>query len=225
MDEGLWTKAGAALSALVLFSYWYAEVLAPKLRRKKRLKALTTPADAFFLITSTKHRKIDFAVQDSEEHLVKELVLPSHAESKIEILLRPRVFFRTSEISFGCHGNREMGDKPCAIEYFNPFIVKGIGRSAIPDTDPGHIIDHNDYYHLVRDMHWSVGTDRIVGFKVLTKGRGVHKAEVVFGGEEVEGQSELTIRVEDEPKTFMKCVSASRGHGDCLISPTARTTP
>ncbi len=214
----MWVAIGGLLVGLAIVSLaMLADFVLPSRRNKRRLEQLKHPADVWFLITSAEFRQIDFAVQDGQEHLVKELVLQSHSEYVVEILIRPRMHFQSTATIFGCENRSDMTNMPCPIEFRNPMVIKGTGAKGVPNEDIGHDITHYKQYQFRRPSNWTVGTDIVQGYLVKTEGPGVFLTRLYFIGGEVEGMDELTIRVEDTAPIKMTCMI--EGHGRHQIRP------
>lgn len=157
-------------------------------------------------------------MQDNDFHFVDELVLPANSTSSVQIVLRPRVDFHESELIFGCNWMENRGGtKPEAIAYFASFIKEGMRREGRPATNPDHYTDYHGFYHIVRGHQYVLGTDRALGFTMVTRNAGLYRADIVSVGEEVEGKVSLRIRVEDNPRTPMQCVTHPKRN--CIISP------
>jgi hypothetical protein len=72
----------------------------------------------------------------------------------------------------------------------------------------------HDYYHVARDVPRNTGTHFGTVFKLQTRAPGIYPVTLSF----LEGVSKrLTIRVEDKPKTPMRCYM--RGHVGCFVRP------
>jgi hypothetical protein len=208
-----WPMVGALLAGATLLTVLYVQFVRPALRRGK----LRRPCKARFIITSATHRTIDYAVQNEHEHFVSEITLPANSEVDIELLFTPKVHFHESGIAFGCDETKNLQTKPYVIGYFNRFIEKGLNRLD-PESAPGdHYLDHNKYYHMRRDEARILGRHFVVGYKLKTRDVGVYRATAFFVGEEVEGRADLTIVVEDPPRTEMRCIK----HYGCRIKPRA----
>lgn len=189
----------------------YVNFIRPKLRRRK----LRKPARAFFIIPKM-IRQCDYAEQEmEEEHKVKQVVLPTNSEIVIHLVYTPRLVFQTKEVAFGCEVLTGDPRKPAPIEYDNPFILQGRNR-VVPGPDNADYIDIDGNYHATQDKTWSVGTDRAYAFKMRTSGPGTYKAITTFSGDEREGKADdLTIRIEDYPKTPMRCVLCKHWRRPC----------
>ena len=206
--EGPFAVIGGITAAAVLFLYVFVEFIKPIWRRRE----LRHPCYVWFNIISTSEGKIDYAAQDDRVHHVKELVLPTHSEVPIEIIYLPRIAYFEVEFAFGCE--TDVKGKPYAFECFSRFVTAGKSHWT-PDKDEGHYVNRHQFYWIVRNRHRSPGTHRVVGFRVRTEIAGVFPAKVYFMTDEIEGSADLTIRVEDYPRTLMRCSS----HGGCLVNP------
>jgi hypothetical protein len=209
-----WEMIAAFLSAAVLVLYLAVEFIRPHVRRRK----LKRPCNVQFVIHPTREGHSDYAIQDDNWHFAKEITLPPASDFHVEIMLRPRLNFVESEFAFGCSDDSPLDadKKPFATGYINSFIVRG-KKSATPEEDENHYTDRHGFYHIRRSFaQRSVGQDFIVGLKLRTRAVGVFKVEVWLTTEEKQGiDRNLTIRVEEPPKTLVKCSV----HRDCYIRP------
>jgi hypothetical protein len=98
-------------------------------------------------------------------------------------------------------------------------VAKGVRGSGKPDADhPGHYIDYNGFYHVRENFLYTKDT-RVIGFKLVTKAPGTYPAQIFTVSDDVRGQADLVIRVEQPVKTKMLCVfKPHRGRG-CIIMP------
>jgi hypothetical protein len=155
--------------------------------------------------------------QDDEDHHVKRITLPPNSELLIDLAIRPKLSFVTSEIYFGCEGG-DVKDLPYAIEYFNRFIEVGAGRNIRPGIESTHYIDKYRLYHIKEPVQWSVGSTRSIAFKMITTRPGVYKVKIFFPGDAVEGMvDDLWIYVEESPRTRMHCIRPDHAHMACSV--------
>jgi hypothetical protein len=205
-----WSMISAAIGAAALLILVHVNFLRPWRRRKK----LKNPAIAHFVIPSNKHHGCDFAVQNEQEHLVKTIVVPAQGEILIDLRIQPRMAFVTSEISIGCEG--EVTETPFATEYLNRFIETGEGKHIIPGNGNRHYIDKYHFYHCRESQRqWSRGFVLSLAFKLKTRKSGRYVLDIYFVGDEVEGKDQLTIIVEDKPKTVIRCVERKHKRMQC----------
>jgi hypothetical protein len=210
-----WPMIGAFLAGGSLLLIGYTQIIRPRLRRHK----LKRPFEAYFLITSLDRFPLDYVLQDDHEHYVKELVVPPNSEIPIQIVLEPRVSFMQHELFFGCDEHLVSREKPCAIEYFVPFVVEGVRGRGKPDADhPGHYIDYNGFYH-VRENYLYTKDTRVIGFKLITKSVGTYPAQVFTLTDDVKGKVDIIIKVERPPKTRMRCAMKAHRIRGCFVMP------
>jgi hypothetical protein len=208
---------GSALGVII-----FANIYRPRRRRRQ----LREPVDAFFVICAGFERLCDYAQQDDEEHVTKTLVLPANTEIIADLVFKPRLSFRTTDVYFGCDGPSDK--KPLALEYVNSFIKIGARSRIIPGPNTAHYVDIYDYYHAVEEKGWSLGSDMSYAIKIRTRAPGIYVARAFFAGDEVEGKAELLIQVEVSPRTPMKCVKPAHRWKSCshgitpLLSPPPR---
>lgn len=171
----------------------------------KRRRDLRRPFTAHFLIPSAGEVPLNYVQQDNRAHFVKELVVPPNSTIPIQIVLEPKLSFLQRELYFGCGESVVNPEKPKAIEYFVPFVVEGVRRSAKPDANhPGHYRDSNGFYHVREDFLYTDDT-RVIGFKLKTGATGIYRAQLYTVTDEVRGRADLKIRVENPAKTKMRC--------------------
>jgi hypothetical protein len=211
-----WPIVSTAVSALAAGMIFHINFVRPRLRRRK----LKNPVKAWFLIPAQHRHPLNYAISDTDDHAVSELILPPHSECEIQICMSPLVSFRNSELSFGFDWMGETDlKKPIPIEFFSPFVERGALRRGNPDSDPTHYMDFSNHYHIRRDILYVVGQDVAFGFKIMTRDAGVYRTHLTFKAEEVEGTAFLSLRVEDfPPKTRMKCTC----HGHFIGVPQLR---
>jgi hypothetical protein len=215
MQEWPWPIISAVLSGTVVSLIVYTQIIRPWWRRQK----LRRPFEAYFLITSLGRFPLNYVLQDDNEHYVKELVVPPNSEIAVQIVLEPTVSFMQHELYFGCGEHLVDANKPCATEYFVPFVVKGVRGSGKPDAaHPGHYIDYNGFYH-VRENYLYTKDTRVIGFKLQTKAPGIYAAQIFAVSDDVRGRADLTIRVEQPVRTKMRCHMEAHQVRGCFITP------
>jgi hypothetical protein len=211
-----WSMIAAFLAGGSLLVAGHSQILRPWLRRRK----LRRPFRAYFLVTSLgRLPPLDYVLQDDEEHFVKELVVPPDSEIPIQIVLEPRVSFLQRELYFGCDEHLTDEKKPRAIEYFVPFVVKGVRGQGKPDAaHPGHYIDYNGFYHVREDYLYTKDA-RVIGFKLVTGATGSYPAQIFTQTDDVRGRADLKIKVEQPPKTKMRCFMKGHRSKGCFVTP------
>lgn len=164
------------------------------------------PVDAIFVVHKTQHHyTCQFAKQDDLDHELKTIVLPSNSTVIVDLVFKPRTFFRATEYYLGCDGDGA-NTKPVITRYLNRFIEKGDGKEIIPGPGNKHMIDVYGYYHKRDDQIFSVSTPIATAFVLETKSSGSYQFNINFTGDEFRGQiRDLMIVVEDTPKTVMRC--------------------
>jgi hypothetical protein len=208
--DGLFAIIGGVAATVTLGAYPFIEVIKPARRRRQSRH----PCNVYFSIMPATEGKIDYAIQDERGHHVKELVLSENSETDIELVYIPKLPFYESKIAFGCESGIE--GKPYAFECFDRFTIKG-ETHWIPGRDHGHSLNRQKFYQIVRHEHRNVGTDFVVGFRLKTEKPGLFPMKIFFFTDEVEGSGDLTIRVEEKPRTPMQC--ARKEHWDCYVYP------
>jgi hypothetical protein len=217
--EGPWAVGGAiaaiVAAIVVILSGVYEFVIQPACRHCR----LRHPCKAVFVISAQKKRSVKYVVQDTHEHLVTELTLPSNSEVEIEVEYKSSITFDASEIYFGCDG--EMDAKPTIASLVFLFYKKGAPEES-PDTHPGfNKIDEYEFYHVARPKKIAKNEDYLSGFKMRTRKSGLYRLRIYFVGETVgQPKNDLLIRVEDEPTTKMRCISHRKYRWTkCFIQP------
>ena len=102
--EGPFTIAGSISSILaflvatiVLYLTADAMFFSPKRNLKRRQEELRHPAIVRFLVPERPQREVDFAIQDGDEHLLREIVLPPNTIRTIEIFIKAHTNFNRAE--------------------------------------------------------------------------------------------------------------------------------
>jgi hypothetical protein len=207
--------SGVLISASTLFLVSYVHFFRPW-RRRRRLRR---PFDAYFVITSTGRFPMDYVQQNNRDHYVRKLVVPPHKEIPIQIILVPKVSFVEQELYFGCDEHLADEEKPRATEYFVPFVREGVRGSGKPDeAHPGHYTDYNGFYH-VRENYLYTADTRAIGFKLLTGRTGTFRAQVYTVTDDVRGQADLKIKVQEPARTKMRCYRKWHRIRLCSVKP------
>jgi hypothetical protein len=202
-----WSMRSAGIASAILAVTLWINFMRPWRRRRK----LRFPVNAFFIIPAV-GRECAYAEQDSEEHYIREIVLPANCEMTVHLVYKPRFAFHTTDVYFGCEDVKSGAKKPRPIEYDNPFIERG-RQHVIPGRENNHFLDIHGYYHIVEEKTWS--DDRAFAFKMEIGASGVYKAIAYFAAEEAKGSAELSIRVEGVPKTSMHCINPAHKRKAC----------
>ena len=203
--------AGAVLSFTMLCIFCYVQFARPLWTRH----SLRRPCDMFFAITSSDRRSLGYISQDTREHLLQDIVVPSHSKLILEILFKPKLHFQIEELIIGFDG---MGDRqrwPKIEKFVNRFVIRGKRQEGSPETNDDHYIDHHFHYHIKESRNFTIGTDHTAGFAIETRDPDLYSIIAMFSGGEVEGFLRLPFRVENAPHSGMKCVSA--GHKNCIL--------
>lgn len=175
-----------------------------------RTRKLRKPCDVRFVVRGMQDVALSYVVQDDERHILDELVLPSRSVVEIEFGYMPIVPIQLEELVFGCEGDND--SKPYVIAALDRFT----GQRGEDKPAPGeHTIDIGKNWHTVRKVARPVGSHFVVTYRLQTQGAGVYPVKIAFMTNEIEGNGELTIRVEDRPTTRMRC----RGHEGCWVRP------
>jgi len=159
---------------------------------------LKNPVRMYFLIPD-KRVNIDYAQQDDQEHLVKELILPSNGEFQVYIWFKPRVNYCEEEHYFGCEGDLNM--KPRAIKYFNPFIIES-------NIDLKYYRDWHYYYHIRTGKHRIKDEVYVAGFILKTFIEGDYETNAFVHTLSKMGKAKnLKIKVRDKGLMKVLCHS------------------
>jgi hypothetical protein len=207
MLEGPWAKAGATAAILVLLL-----AILDLIRRGIRYFWLGRPVKAHFRIPPLGQIELEHVVQDDRGHAVSEMVLPSHSRVEVEIEYVPRISFGPTRVSFGCEGDDI--NKPIAKERFDRVVAVGKDR-WIPGCDEGHVIDRHGFYHANMDRAHPRRSRNPIGFLLQTKAAGTYDVRLYFFLKERVGVAQLTIKVEDRPRSRMRCLD----HIGCWVRP------
>jgi hypothetical protein len=203
-----WSMISALFGGAAFFAVIYTQIVRPRIRHYR----LKHPCKVYFAIPPLGDTKLEHVLQDDVGHEVAELVLPPNKIVEVELIICPRIGFHDWAISFGCDGSDE--DKPIVIERVDRLIK--IGKSRwIPGEDDGYAIDRHGYIQIVTNKGRTKGSRIPIGFRLQTKNLGTYLAHIFFFTEERVGEAALTIRVEEKPKTPMRC----RVHWGCYVTP------
>lgn len=197
---------GVAIAAVGLALGIWKSLIEPKLRIRK----LKRPCDVRFVVRGAQDVDLNYVVQDDERHILDELVLPSHSVVEIEFGYMPKVPIQLEELVFGCEGDHD--SKPYVIAALDRFTGQ---RGQDKPAQGEHTIDIGRNWHTVRKVARPVGSHFVVTYRLQTQSAGTYPVKIAFMTNEIEGNGELTIRVEDRPTTRMRC----RGHEGCWVRP------
>jgi len=199
---------GAIFAGAMLLLYIFWEPVRHFYRNRK----LKKPCKVYFIIRSADSWTSDYAIQDDYDHHLNEIVVPANSQVNIEIMYEPLVHFYEQEISFGCPGNNDL--KPFVEKQFTKYVEQPAKSSWVHGED-GHYRDIHKFWHAPRKKSRNVGSHFVVGFELKVRAAGRYKAILSFLTDEIEGNAELFITVEDKPTTKMRCFE----HSGCFVSP------
>jgi hypothetical protein len=208
VSQGTWSAIGALAGTCGLLILIATQVIKP-LFRYWRIRA---PCEVHFTILPLHQVRLDHVLQDDAAHHVKELVVPANSIIEIEIESVAKTTFHDDSWTFGCDGADDA--KPYAIERFDRLIDIG-KRNWIPGKDEGYSLDRHKYLRIPTDRTRSKGARLQLGLKLQTRAEGVYPANLFFFTDEGTRAAHLTIRVEDRPRTKMKCIA----HWGCYVTP------
>jgi hypothetical protein len=206
------------IAAGIAFIVLGLTVIVNIVRPTERRRHLAKPADVYFHIRGLQDGPpVDYVIQDMEGHSVKEISLPPNSEQEIEITYYPTIHFKQQELVFFCHGD-DPNSKPLAKARYSRFKVTGKTmwkpeEEADSTTD---YIDRKGGYHYRETVARCVGTCYTLCLLLNTQAPGTYKATVSFITDEVEGNADLTVRVEERASGRLKC---ERGHKNCHVRP------
>ena len=210
-----WSMIGVLLTAIT-WPITLAFIIYYNRRPERRRKKLKFPGETHFVVPAIQYHNCSYAPQNEHERLLKNIVLPAHAEVIIDFCVNPAIDLDTSQVILGCEG--KTSEKPYAFEVLNRFVEKGNRRTARPgNPNCDDYLDKYHYYHLVERTQWSEGTVRALGFKFKTGRPGIYKLRIFFTGDAIEGSADdLKIHVEDDPVTRMYCVVDQHRSMNCV---------
>lgn len=177
-----------------------------------RARRLARSCDVHFVVRSMQEYAFDYVVQDEQRHHTSVLAVPSNSSVYIEIGVSPLIHFNCTAVVFGCNGDNDK--KPYATKMLDRFTNRS-KNTFVPGVDERHSIDIHRFYVLRNERPINVGTHHLFGYEVVTQQPGTYKTHVMFLTDEIQGSAELTIVVEDKPRTRMKCLL----HEDCYVRP------
>jgi hypothetical protein len=209
--EGPYTIIAAVAAVIGVLLLTWIEFIAPAWRRYR----LRNPCEVRFVIRGLDHAEMPHLILDDETHIVDELVLPSHSLVEVEIGYIPRLPLFLVQMVVGCEG--DINQKPFAVEALARFTEAG--KTSFGPGEDGHSRDIHKHWHIRRETPRSVGTHYVTTLKMQTRGSGVYPLTISFITDEIEGNASLMLRVEDVPRTRMRC--RAKGHRGCLVRPDA----
>jgi hypothetical protein len=208
LDGVNWPAVGVALALFSVTLFILVQIIKPALR-SWRMKA---PCNVHFTILPLQQVKLEHVLQDDLAHHVAELVLPPNSLVEIEIEILPKLSFHEESFSFGCEGADD--EKPFAVERFDRLIEIGKNR-WLPGQDDDYSFDRHKYFRVSTKKKRSKRSRIQLGLKLQTRTPGVYPANLFFFTDEGTGKASVTIRVEDRPRTPMRCSL----HWGCYVRP------
>jgi hypothetical protein len=161
-------------------------------QERERQEKLKDPFEVHFLIPNAMEHKVSYYPQDSEEHRVDELSLPSDSEVDIVVWMNPRLNVVLSELQFGCIGDNE--SKPEPLYYFNWWVREGPRKVIRPEDDKGQYRDITNYYHMI---YYGRGMPKdeihLPGLRIRTKKKGTY--DFWIGIIMPEGRADKTLKI------------------------------
>jgi hypothetical protein len=208
----------AIFSGLSLFTLWYINFVRPK-RRSRELKAA---ADPFFLVPSRSQHDCDYARQDDEEHILKELSVSPNTDIIIDFIIKVKSAISYSELSIGFMG--DLDKTPYATKYHNRYVSIGRGREIDPALENSDdFVDKHLYYHRRVSRSISAGTVLSLAFSIKTRGAGLYPLRFLFISDEPLGEgATLFLTVEETPSVVLRCVESTHKNGTCTKGALAR---
>jgi hypothetical protein len=219
MTEGPFAIVAAVAAVIAAIGAIYEFAIGPRWRRHR----LKKPCRAWFVISAVNQRLLPYAAQTDSEHYVEQLTLAPHSEFEIEILYKATISFVASEIYFGCNeqDNRNLETKPLVKSFFSLFVERGVSEES-PETHPDNFTDRHKYYHVRRLRNTVRNETYSIGCKLQTREVGVYTFNLCFLSEEVgRARGNLSIRVEENPSTRMRCVLPKHRWAGCFVQPLA----
>jgi hypothetical protein len=186
-----WPMIGVFLTAILL-AITVAGIVYHFLKRRERAKLLKDPFEVHFLVPSVTDHKVNYP-QDSEEHHVDELSLPSDSEVDVVVWMNPRLNIVLSELQFGCIGDDNEA-KPEPLYYFNWWVKEGPRKKITPEDDKGQYRDITNYYHIPYYGRAIPKDEKhLPGLRIRTKKKGIY--EFWIGIIMPEGRADKTLKI------------------------------
>jgi len=172
----------------------------PRRERQKRTEQLNDPIDVSFLVPERSQRAIDYAIQDDEEHLLNEIILPPDSTTLVELRLHPRTKFATTHLTLGCRDDGSFmmrSQKPYPVKLVDVYGQALIepNRGRLP---AGHAMNSRIQYRWNREIRWDGHSTVVIGVEIKTRREGRYILDVIIVGKEIEKTYELVIRVEKQ---------------------------
>src|SRR5262249_32817850 len=136
---------------------------------------LRHPMSGVFVITSADRYKIPYAIQDENEHLTKELIVPANSLVYLHMRFKNNLGFTQHHFTFYFDGDR--AKNPEIKEWFVPFVKEGENKRS-PKTSRDHYIDYHGAYHIGETIPRAKGDYTVYSFNVATREPGLYNAIV-----------------------------------------------
>jgi hypothetical protein len=208
-----WTLVAASAT---VFLYLIREFFLPLARSiRVRFRAVR----CLWCITSSDKYVLKYAAQDSDEHELPELVLPSRTEDLfIHILIRPRVSFRKTAVEYAIERENQSLMPPVINFWYHPFVARGVTEKR-PDRDHrlydrAHYVDYHGNYHINEETVWPRKQTITSGFKINTHDEGVFMLKIsIVSADGITAISKLPLRIETAPYSVqIDCKVRGRHH-------------
>jgi hypothetical protein len=210
-DHGL-LVVSTVFIILTLVAYFIREFIQPLARRHLMLK---WAVQSDFVIVETEKYKNDFVIQDDDEHLTSELIVPPHEDVYIHLRFKNRFSF--TQYHFALYFSGDIDKKPTVENFHLKFVRRGQRRDKSPETDSSHYIDYHGCYHIEETKHRAWGDYFVYAFNIKTREPGTYNAEITINADGVSAVSRLKLRVEPYSSQRMRCTC----HWGCFIRPDA----
>lgn len=201
----------AIFGGLSLCILVYVNVLRPYFRSNRLRRAAKT----FFIVPRDDLHDCSYAVQDKDEHHLKEISLPPDSEATVDMIVNINAPFSYSEIIVGFLG--DVKRKPYFEKYFNRYVSVGKGQEIDPSKErDDDFIDKYFYYHRKVEKSVTLGMVISIAFKIKTRAEGVYPLHLYFvSNEPVQHENVCYITVEKERSFKLKCAIPDHKERQC----------
>jgi hypothetical protein len=213
-----WSMFAAIFGGLSLITLWWINVIRPRRRRR----ALRSAAKTFFLVPKARQHECKYAIQDDEEHVLKDISLWPNGETTVDMVIYIKETFSFTEIGIGFLGDPDR--KPYFTKYFNRYVEIGRGREVDParETDDD-FVDKHFYYHRRVNRTVTAGMVLSIAFTIKTRDVGFFPMHIYFLSDEPIGEGfDCFVTVEGAESLRQCCQEASHKSFRCRLVGTSQ---
>lgn len=206
-----WAMVAALCAAASLGTLWYVNFFKPRLRERRLLSCVSA-----YILVPRKNRPCSYAMQDDNEHLLKEISLEGNKTHIVDFILRVNFPFSYSEILIGFTGDNP-DRKPQILRWSNRFVRAGRGMEADPSLqNTDDYIDVHGCYHRKVSNKFDRGAILSMAFTIETRDNGLYPLHIIFASHEKIGEiTDLFVTVEPVSTVHLRCVDQTHSKLGC----------